>query len=585
MSKRWLLVPLFALIATVAPPALASADVNDFTVTNFSADYDLSRRDAQGQMDVTERIEVNFSDFNHGILRALPKSYKHRPLLLHVTQVSSDTNAPTRYSSYTSNGNKVLKIGDPSRTVTGHQEYTIRYTVRNVITFYPDHDELFWDINGDQWRQPFTAVTATVHLPDGAKLLTQQPRCYVGSFGSTSSACLLTNAFGGVTASAFSLSPQQTLSIVVGFQKGYFQPPTFWERLDDYRWLIMSLLLPVALGFVIGFSWWLKRGRDAKGRGTIVPEYEPPANLSPLEAGAILNFKITNRDITATIIDLARRGYLKIIETKKDRKLRKDTVSYQLELTNTDMSALNADEKDLLTHLFTDFSVPVLEIGSAKNKLYTTVDRLRKSVDDGLTRAGYFKQDPRKYSFKGGLVFVLFIVFIQFFGGVATKDNLWALVIGIFASGLVLALFVALLPARTAAGVAAKEQLLGLKMYMETAEKDRLEKLEGPSAPYASNAGEPVRTVELFEKLLPYAIVLGVETQWAGKFNDIYTSPPDWYSGNWTAFNAGYLAGSLNSGFASAVNTSFASPSSSGGSGFSGGGAGGGGGGGGGGGW
>jgi uncharacterized membrane protein len=95
----------------------------------------------------------------------------------------------------------------------------------------------------------------------------------------------------------------------------------------------------------------------------------------------------------------------------------------------------------------------------------------------------------------------------------------------------------------------------------------------------------PKRTVELFEKLLPYAMVLGVEEAWAKQFENIYKTPPDWYQGNWSAFSAVYLTTSLNSGVQSAVNTAFSSPSSSSGSGFSGGGSGGGGGGGGGGGW
>jgi uncharacterized membrane protein len=143
-----------------------------------------------------------------------------------------------------------------------------------------------------------------------------------------------------------------------------------------------------------------------------------------------------------------------------------------------------------------------------------------------------------------------------------------------------------LMPARTAKGVAALEQVKGLKLYMETAEKDRMAKLQAPNAPYASNAAEPVKTVELFEKLLPYAIVLGVETQWAKQFEALYTSPPDWYGGSWSTFNSVYLVNSISEGVGSAVNTSFSSPKSSSSSGFGGGGfSGGGGGGGGGGGW
>jgi uncharacterized membrane protein len=91
--------------------------------------------------------------------------------------------------------------------------------------------------------------------------------------------------------------------------------------------------------------------------------------------------------------------------------------------------------------------------------------------------------------------------------------------------------------------------------------------------------------VKLFEKLLPYAMLFGLEKDWAKQFESIYVSAPDWYQGgNWSAFNTGYLVGSL-SDFNDFASTNFASPSSSSGSGFSGGGAGGGGGGGGGGGW
>jgi uncharacterized membrane protein YgcG len=149
-------------------------------------------------------------------------------------------------------------------------------------------------------------------------------------------------------------------------------------------------------------------------------------------------------------------------------------------------------------------------------------------------------------------------------------------------AGLIMLAFAKLMPSRTRKGAAAKDAAEGLKLYLETAEKDRIAMLQSPNAPYADKSPEPVKTVELFEKLLPYAMVLGVEKQWAEQFSSIYTTPPDWYNGNWSTFNAGYLASSLNDSM-SAMNSSFAAPSS-GSSGFSGG-AGGGGGGGGGGGW
>lgn len=153
------------------------------------------------------------------------------------------------------------------------------------------------------------------------------------------------------------------------------------------------------------------------------------------------------------------------------------------------------------------------------------------------------------------------------------------------AIGIVLA-FMIIMGKRTTEGVAVKEQLLGLKMYMETAEADRIKMMQSPNAPYAQNAAEPVRNVELYEKLLPYAVVMGVENEWSKQFEGLYRQPPDWYSGNYSTFSTVYLASSIGSNFSSAMNRAYAPPKSSGSSGFGGGGfSGGGGGGGGGGGW
>jgi uncharacterized membrane protein len=297
--------------------------------------------------------------------------------------------------------------------------------------------------------------------------------------------------------------------------------------------------------------------------------------------GTIIDFKLDNRDITATIIDLAIRGCVKIIETKKDRTLRKDQLSYNLQLVNADFSQLDANEQLLLKALFTNPTAGALiDIAALKNALYTTAKQLSKNVETNLTDQGYFRGNPLKAGSSIGVLLVAAFL-VVFFGGRIIGG--WT-VAGCVVGGMLAFLCLRAAAARTAKGVAAKEQIMGLKLYLEVAEKDRLQKLQGPDAQYAANAAEPVKTVDLFEKLLPYAMVLGVEQQWARQFQTLYTSPPSWYSGNWATFNAYYLATSLD-GIGAAVNTAFSAPSSSGGSGFGGGFAGGGGGGGGGGGW
>ena len=573
-------------VVVVLPFALggvAHADVNDFVVERFSADYTLSQADAQGELKVRETIDVDFHDYNHGILRALPDRYKKHSLQLRIGTVAIDDQSG-QWSSYSESGNTVLKIGDPAKTVTGHHRYVIDYTMRNVITFYSDHDELYWDINGDQWQQTANEVLVSLHLPGGLKLSSQKPICYTGHFGSTEQACNVSVSASAVSAQTTrALQGYETLSLVAGFQKGYFRPSPWYETAGEYAASALKFVVPLLLIAGTAGRHWFKYGRDPKGRRVIVPEYEPPDGLRPIEAGTVADFRTDNRDITATIIDLAIRGYLKIIETVNKRLLHKDAKTYSLRLENADFSKLNEFEEILLNGIFSQPEKgQEISLTDLKYKLSSTASSLQKKVKDSLIARGYIHKNVLSVTlhFAGriALAYLISIVLAVIFPGAATT-------LGIGLGTALVVVFMILMPARTAQGVAAKESILGLKMYLEVAEAERIKKLQSPDAPYATKSSEPKKTVELFEKLLPFAMVLGVEQQWAKQFADIYRTPPDWYQGNWTTFNAVYLASSLNSGVQSSINSAFSSPSSSSSSGFGGGGSGGGGGGGGGGGW
>lgn len=576
------------MVTLLGTAPLAHADVNNFTITSFSADDTLSRADPQGELHIVERIGVDFTDQNHGLLRALPNTYKNHRLQLHINAVSSSSGAPAQYSTYTQNGNTVLKIGDPDRTVTGNQEYTIDYTVHNVVSFYPDHDELYWDINGDQWTQPFEQVLVTVHVPGGLHQ-THVPICYTGIFGSKEKNCTTVvpgmQRLGTSAITTKALPGGQTLSVVLGFNKGYFRSSTWYDTLGEYTNDILAFSLPVVLlGGVAGW-FWRRHGRDPKGRGTIVPEYDAPDGLSPIEVGTLLDFRTDNKDITATIIDLAIRRYLTIIEQKQDRKLRRDLTTYTLRLEKSDFSKLNEFEKTILNDLFVQRTAgEEIDLAHMKNKLSKTAAVLRVSTRKSLIAHVYIR--PSVVTLKNAFLGLGTLAALLLFGGIMGYFGVpGAFGAGTFVGGAIAFLFLRALSARTAKGVAAKEHILGLKMYLEVAEAERIRKLQSPNARYAEKSAGPKRTVQLFEKLLPYAMILGVEQQWAKQFEDMYRTPPDWYNGNWTTFNVVYLTSSLSSGIGQEVNTVFSAPSSSSGSGFGGGGAGGGGGGGGGGGW
>ncbi|HET7320801.1 MAG TPA: DUF2207 domain-containing protein [Candidatus Saccharimonadales bacterium] len=563
-------------------PVAVHADVNNFTVTDFSADYTLTSADKQGQLHVIEKIAVAFTDNNHGILRALPDTYLGNPLKLHINGISSASGAPTQYSTYSQNGNTVLKIGDPNRTVTGTQEYTIDYSMQNVVSFYNDHDEFYWNVNGNQWQQPFTHISATIHLPEGLGL-NGQPVCYADYYGGLAQPCTITsNGNALLTQTTRPLAARQTLSFKVAFNKGFFTAPTTWDKLRDYLGLVAAFTVLPLLAFVVGFTAWLKKGRDAKEPDTIIPEYEPPDNLTPLEVGTLVDFKVDNRDITATIIQLAVRGYIRIIETVKDRALLPDETIYSLQLLNDNYTSLTNFEAAIMLALFKDATLnDTIDLSKSANKMYAVSLDVSKTVEQELTSKGYFRANPLKSGRVLGWGATTVVVIIYIYARVANNLSVLPFFVGGVVAAFIAGFFANIMAARTAQGVVSRNKILGLKLYMDVAEKNRLEKLQGPNAAYADNAGEPVKTVDLFEKLLPYAIVLQVEKGWAKKFEGLYTSPPNWYAGNTAAFNAGYLAGSLGGGFQNSVSSAFTAP----GGGAGGGGAGGGGGGGGGGGW
>lgn len=586
---RWLnglLLTVLALVFILLPlNSHAHADFNNFDITNFEAYYFLSKSDPQGHLDITENIAVDFHDYNHGILRAIPNTYHHHPLNLKIVGIGSTSGAPSQFTTYASNNNTVLKIGDPTKLVHGAQTYVIKYSLDNVITYFKDHDELFWDINGDQWPQSFNQVTAHFYIP--AELSGRlQPRlaCFTGSFGSQNKDCQTSSDGTGdarvLSFSANNLAPYQTLSTVIGFTPGSFTPYSWRDTVNEHLASIAISLISLFTAALV-FRRWQVWGKDPKGSGVIVPQYGPPKDIDIVDAGILQDYRFDNRDVTAVIIDLAIRGYLAIIEENKKKFLKKTTTT-TLVLKKTD-DKLADYEMTLLQTIFGKDLEPGsrVTLGTYISGMQTVVASIGKQAQKNLESRGFFDKSPDRP--RSGLLIVtlLITVALSFIG--FWSHNYFGGAISV-ASTILIVIFIGFMPRRTKMGVMYSEELAGLKLYLQTAEADRIKMLQSPNAKYAANSGEPKRTVQLFEKLLPYAIIFAVEKDWAGQFADIYKSPPDWYQGNWNNFNAYMLASHISSA-TSSFNSSFSPPSSSSSSGFSGGGAGGGGGGGGGGGW
>ena len=556
-----------AVLLLQTPPA--RADVNDFVVNDFSAGYVLDSKAVGGSLETTEKITVTFSDQNHGIFRYVPKSYKGYSTKLKILSVQRD-GANEQYETYTENKNLVLKIGSPDQTITGKHIYELKYHQERVVNFDGETPEFYWDVNGNGWDQPFEKVTSTLKV-NGYDQKNSKTYCYTGNTGSANQECSIDLKDGTLVFVANrSLLPGEGMTIAASLPAEMFAKPSWKDSLKDNLANIAGLSLGIA-GAIFAYRVWNKYGKDYKRSAITVPEYEPPKDLTPAEVGMLADFRVDAKDLSATLIDLAVRKVIRLHETEK-KILFVKSKEYSVELLKPDFSGLQKHEQDLLNGIFESPGAGTVVALKDLNrtKMAAAVQESRGAVKKNL--ADKYGLIESKYP----KVFVWMVVSVIAFGILTFIFSSVGFVAGLFIYALSVILAGVFMPRRSHAGVEIYNKIMGLKLYMDVAEKDRLKMMQSVDRPYAA----PSKTPKLFEKLLPFAVALGVEKSWAKQFDGILTERPDWISSNSAAaFSGAHLASSI-SGVAGSFSSSFETSSGSSGGGSSGGGGGGGGGGG-----
>ncbi|MFH1508766.1 MAG: DUF2207 domain-containing protein [bacterium] len=501
--------------------------------------------------DVTETIVYNFGDQeSHGIYRSIPYKYQDAKgdfkLRLKVQSVKDENDIPWNYETYKNNGYQYIKIGDANTLVTGEQTYIIKYNVLRAIGSAETYDELYWNVTGDMWEVPINQVSARVVLPQTINNEEAQVSCYTGAYGENTGLCQ--GVFAEDTyafAITSPLSHYEGLTISAAWPKGIVEHPSVWIFFVQDNWSI--ILIPFTLFLMIWL--YMKKGRDPKGRGTIIAQFDPPDNLNPEEVGTIVDEKASYRELTSTIINLAVKGYLTIAQKgKKD---------FSFTRTKKEVAGLSQYETDLLNNL-----VPTpggtKDLSDHKQKFATHVQNFLKEVYKTVITKGYFIKNPSTSKILYLVVGIIVASFVApMLGGFLNQG---VTVFSVVTCGAIITVFSFFMGKRTKKGVLAKEHIKGLELYLTVAEKDRLE---------FHNA--PEKSPKEFERLLPYAIALGVEEKWAEAFKDLQMSEPDWYHGNYGTFNSVLFASSI-SNFAAASQSNLGTTASSGGSGVGGGG-------------
>lgn len=531
-----------------------------------------------GSIEVTETIRPHFTGAWNGIYRTIPVEDRvrgfNRSLLLEPLSVTDEAGAPLRYEVSRERHYKKFKIWvpgaqDATRTVV------LRYRVPNGLLYFEDHDELYWDLTGDEWEIPIQAATARIRLPAGATGV--RALAYTGAYGSREHDADVEIQGNEVRLRMRRpLGFHEGLTAVLGWDKGLVKEPS--AAAVGWLFLRSNWLLFVPLGvFLLMFWLWYTRGRDPRLR-PITAQYAPPEGLTPAELGTLVDNSPDMRDITASLVDLAVRGYLRIEEKQEEKLLGlytdKDYV-FRLRKPQNEWTDLKPHERELLDSLFsvgTSASLPSVQLSQLENKFYKDLPGIRDAIFAQLLARGYYGSRPdrvkRHYVIAGGVAIGLSI-----WGGGAVSAALGLAPLTSILSGLLTGAIIVgfgwFMPKRTLAGARALEGVLGFEDFLSRVESDRFARM--------------VKTPEMFEKFLPFAMALGVERNWVRAFEDIYRRPPEWYQGtSMQNFRPSSFVSDLSRMSSRAASTMASSPRSSGGSGFGGGGGAGGGGGGGG---
>ncbi len=605
----------FAFLFLVAALLPAGAEER---ILRFISDVHVQRN---GDLLVTETIQVRAEgrEIRRGILRDFPTTYTARDgtrvVIGFAVEAVTRNGNPENFTTETLDNGTRVRIGRKDVLLNnGIYEYTIRYRTTRQLGFFPEFDELYWNVTGNGWTLAIDQVEARITLPEKASFL--QNAFYTGPQGARGKDATVVEQVPGriVFRTTRPLPPRNGLTVAAAWPKGVVVAPTDMQKVtwwlnDNGPLLVAGLGLLLMLGYYV-YAWW-RVGRDPR-RGTIIPLFGPPEGMSAAAVRYVDRMGFDQRCFTAAMIELGVRGHLKMKEDSSDLTLQSRSGGREIP----------APEHAMAKELFK--KKPTLKLVQSN---HDALNKAQNALRVGLVKAyaGEMFQNNTGWSVRGLLASfavvgaIVFAVFAIWGSGQSTA-MLMGLVflvpaiivaIGLLASGWPESLqgwlvrlvacgfatpfaigaiavmgqasrsWVEVLPAsvplilipiaasafswmkaHTSAGRAVTDQIEGLRQYLAVAEEDRLNYLHPPE-----------KTPELFERLLPYAVALDVENAWAQKFAGVLATAAaaavigEWYSGqrDWSRDPVRF-ADTIGNELSKTISSASTPPGSSGGS-------------------
>lgn len=432
----------------------------------------------------------------------------HRPRVVEILQVTSADGRPLTYSPRRRENQLELDIA-----TGGVDEVRLVYTVRNAIEFHADYDRLIWH-PGQGWRGDAANVTLFVQVPpEVVSSFTAQG--YLRGHG----VLPVRESSAGPDRIWFKvpdLSAGDDLVIDVALPPGAIQEPPLVQRM---AWFIRAntiVLLPLVVLLVM-LALRVVKGIPEEDSTSVVPRYEPPEGLTPAEVGVLVDDSLDPRDITATIIDLAVRKYVRLEQGKPDEGVEFSGQDFVLRLLRPmeQWKDLQSHEQTVLFHTF--YGGEWTKLSSLTLRFYAVVPVLRAQLCARLRLRGFYWVDPDKAPLLrlfNVAVLCAILYAVQFMRVFSFGDSWLLSLLAIGASAMIVHFLGRQLTAKTRKGMRAYRDIRGFREFLNTVESDRLERLPA----------------DLFERCLPYAMALGVEHHWTDAFAGMALGPPDWFN-------------------------------------------------------
>lgn len=485
-------------------------------IKSFDSQLKLNR---DGTINVVETLRMDFgTSKKHGIFRFIPVTYERGAgmysIAVNLKDIKDENGHPYQFSTANHGREILVKIGDPDVTVSGVKTYKISYDVKRAINYFNDKAEFYWNVTGNESKFPTDSVSAHLILPDGISSKDVKVESFVGAYGSRKHAAVA-HGSNDITYKAKGLLGGEGLTVVVGLPEGAIPQPSQLAQVRDtlVDWY-QAVLIPVGWSILL-YLYWLFQGKD-KATYAVGVEFTPPKDLTPAEVGTLIDEKCDMPDVLSTLIDLAARGYLKIRQLPYKGILMLSNKDYEFKKTIPPAGSLplKLHESLFMDALFGYVSNTVY-LSSLQGKFQPHIELIKRSIWSQLLHASYFTRHPdddRRWFMNVGVL----LLFLAFAAPVMLRNEGSAIGLGLSISSVLTFLTAGAMPCRTERGSKVLSECLSFKRFVQKAEKDRIRVLasEDPT---------------IFGRLLPYAMVLGCADQWAEKFKDLLTVPPDWY--------------------------------------------------------